>query len=90
MPQIRRTVLHAVVVVETVGSIAEHNSTVTWTGNALKEAHRFIRNGSVSIRVTDDENNTVGFAGHGAPVSEESREILNDYFESADSANPPE
>jgi hypothetical protein len=90
MPQIRRTVLHAVVVVETNGSIAEHKSTVTWTGNALKEAHRFIRNGSVSIRVTDDNSNTIGFAGHGEPQSEESREILNDYFDSTDSANSPE
>lgn len=80
MPQSRRTVLHALVVVETEGSSAEHNSTVTWAKNQLTGAHRFVRYGSVAIRVTDDENNTIGFAGHGAP-SEESREILDDFFD---------
>lgn len=80
MPQIRRTVLHAVVVVESSGSPAEHNNTVTWAANQLKEAHRFARHGSVAIRVTDESNNIMGFAGHGAP-SEESREILDDFFD---------
>lgn len=80
MPPIRRTVLHALVVVESDGSSAEHNSTVTWAANQLKEAHRFARHGSVAIRVTDEKGTTMGFAGHGVP-SQESREILDDFFE---------
>lgn len=79
---VRRTVLNVKVVIETNGGIEEHNNTVRWAANQVKEAHKFNRFGYIATAVMNETTGEqLGFSGHGTPASEETKEIVDDLFE---------
>lgn len=76
-----RSVLHAVTLVESRGTPEEHQRTVQWAANQMKDAARFVKGGFVATTVSDDSGSSYGFAGHGSTPSEETDEIVRELFD---------
>lgn len=79
--QTHRSVLRTVTLVESRGTPEEHQRTVQWVANQMKDSARFVKGGFVATNVTDTTaERGYGFSGHGAAPSEETDEIVTDLF----------
>ena len=77
--QSRRTIRTVKVVVETVDlPQAEHDKIVTWAGDNILKANRYMERGFVSTIVYDEDGNVVMYGGYGHQVTAETKEIIDD------------